>query len=94
MSTGECSTWTINYTDTKAFVGFSYKLTCRKFSAINLPSEQTNSSSKGGGQGLADVRERLVHSLPSFLLQNSKNCYLFSLKLNIYQILYIHVYMV
>ncbi len=52
-----------------------------------------NSSSQGGGQGLVDIRGRPV-SLISFLFQHCKNCYLLSLKLNIYQILYMFVYLV
>ncbi len=56
---------------------------------------QRDFSSKKGGQGLVDIRERLVHLLV-FYYNIIKNCYQFSLKLNtrIYQILHIFVYFV
>ncbi len=78
---------------------FFLKIWPAGISDINLPSWQTKvyvakrTLLHRGGQGLVDIRERLV-PLVSFLLQHSKNFYLFCLKLNIYQILYMFVYMV
>ncbi len=48
---------------------------------------------RGGGQGLVDIRERFVNLLV-FYYNITKNCYLFTLRLNIYQILYMPVYLV
>ncbi len=73
----------INCTDTKAFVGFSLEIYLQEtFPALIChPSRRKctygrENSSFQWGQGLLDFRETC--SLVSFLLQHSKNYYLFN----------------
>ncbi len=68
----------INYTDNKAFDGFSENLTSRKIFRFyfGIPAdksvcERETSSSQGRGQGLVYIRKTC--SLVNFQLQHSKN---------------------
>jgi hypothetical protein len=61
----------INYTDTKAFVSLSHRLTCRKILRLHhkrlLYVAERTLLLRGCGQSLIDIRERLVQFV-SFLL--------------------------
>ncbi len=73
----------INYTNTKAFLK---NYPAGKFSVINLPSQQTKVY-------VAD-RTLLLRGVGKVLQIIEKDLFTFSLKLNIYQILYMFVYLV